>query len=155
MLNKFPFLLILLISSFAFGADPIELNAEKLNLGNIGLLSGADLIVVKRNASTPAKVKLDVSYSFYASACESWEGDAYESACRQYSRTELVVPGASRIKLDFSKAAALYGGETETITLRLSTLEDESLFTYAEIQSSAAKYRIQGNGTKIKFVVRK
>ncbi|MGE3519758.1 MAG: hypothetical protein AB7J63_12475, partial [Vicinamibacterales bacterium] len=128
-----------------------ELNTASLEIGNIGLLNmDAEPITLTRTKDTPSKVKLDVDYSYYLSVCdEQTDGHA---PCTSYVRTERVLPGGTRLTLDFSKAAPLTGDSTETVTVQLSTREDERLHTYSKVTSEAATYRVKGDGTSIGFI---
>lgn len=133
------------------------LNSGSLKVGDIGLLNlDAETLTLKRTKDTPQKVKVDVDYSFYLSVCDDQPQDMGQddghTACASYVRTDRVLPGGTRVSLDFSKAAPLAGDASETITLQLSTLEDERLHTYAKIASDTGNYRVKGDGTSIGFV---
>lgn len=129
----------------------VELTSGRLEIGNIGLLNmDAEEITLKRTKQTPSKVVLDVDYSHYLSTCND-EPDG-PAGCTSYVRTERVIPGGTRLTLDFSKAAPLTGDATETITLVLSTREDERLHTFSKVTSEAVKYRVKGDGTSIGFI---
>lgn len=137
------------------GPEPIQILEPKVFFDDIGLLNGdASILTLKRTKDTPARVQLDVDYRYYTSQCADRFEEFDAGACSRYTRTDTVVPGGSRLTLDFSKASPLVGDASETVKIRLSTLEDERIHSFSQIVSDAATYQVKGDGTKISFVAK-
>jgi len=135
--------------------EAVAVKDPKLTFEDLGLLDQARDITLIRTKDTPQRVQLDVDYSYYLSQCTDRQLDYIESReCLDYVRTDKVVKGGSRITLDFSKAMALEADASETVKIRLSTLPDERLHTYSQIESKSGKYVVKGSSNKITFVVR-
>lgn len=136
--------------------EAVAVKDPKVAFEDLGLLDGAKDITLIRTKNTPPRVQLDVDYSYYLSQCADGQMDDMESReCSDYVRTDKVVQGGSRITLDFSKAIPLEADAAETVRIRLSTLPDERLHTYSQIESASGKYVIKGDSNKITFAVRR
>lgn len=174
------FLFLCLFLAFNAKATVVDLNSEKLNLGELSVGRGGlatSVFNVRRSLATPDEVDLVVSFNKDYHYCKTvgyrrvWvPGDVWgdcsdlrcrpsrtpghyetEQYCREYGVASRKV--SQEINLDFDDATTLLGNEEEVFTLSLvqkDKMSDDFALRGAVVRAVRA-YEIKQKGDKNKL----